>query len=413
MYEPHTPPKVENRLSQVAETARKSGTTTAPATRDGFIWWMAGGGLLLAVLVTFLAASLRHRRTVATLIVALGLAGTASGQDLQPDTDSAKDWSNGGQRVCGVYSVFLGGKILGVPCRLETVMKGEFVSSSQGSSLREVVAAGEALGMKAQPFYGLTTDGLANLSLPAVLHIRGRDHSRKLDHYVLLTAVDGEALTILNGTAGIQHRHMADLAARWEGTGIALGTQATGLHVPSGLGRGARAIIIVGLGLGLICIAQYATRWRLSASMMAGALLMLAAASATGWQAYAADAPLHALNETAWVEKWFTNAFIPDVALTDVTNADSRSTAIVDARTLQDFDAGHIRDALRIDPRQAMAGTAPIPVPVRDAQTVIVYCNNADCGASHIVAQHLRASGVQDVRVYSGGWDEYQRAGTR
>jgi rhodanese-related sulfurtransferase len=43
--------------------------------------------------------------------------------------------------------------------------------------------------------------------------------------------------------------------------------------------------------------------------------------------------------------------------------------------------------------------------------TVVVYCEGGDCQSSLDLAKRLHEAGFRDIRVSTGGWDEWRAAG--
>ena len=41
----------------------------------------------------------------------------------------------------------------------------------------------------------------------------------------------------------------------------------------------------------------------------------------------------------------------------------------------------------------------------------VVYCEGGDCRSSLSLAKRLHEAGFRDVRVFTGGWDEWRAAG--
>ncbi len=92
---------------------------------------------------------------------------------------------------------------------------------------------------------------------------------------------------------------------------------------------------------------------------------------------------------------------------------ESKSAVILDARPSVFFEQGHVpgalnlarddfaRDYRRLSPRLKGATEKPI----------IVYCSGGECHDSRLVANALLTLGFSDVRVYTGGWEEWQGAG--
>ena len=83
----------------------------------------------------------------------------------------------------------------------------------------------------------------------------------------------------------------------------------------------------------------------------------------------------------------------------------------VDARRAPAYDQGHVPAA-----RNAPAAEAEktLPQPLMDlprGRPVVVYCEGGDCQSSLLLAKRLHDEGFRDVRVMTGGFDEWAKAG--
>jgi rhodanese-related sulfurtransferase len=91
---------------------------------------------------------------------------------------------------------------------------------------------------------------------------------------------------------------------------------------------------------------------------------------------------------------------------------ESKSALILDARPSVFFEQGHVpgalnlaRDAFARDYRQL----APVLKPATD-KPILVYCAGGDCHDSRLVANALMSLGFSNVRVFTGGWEEWSKA---
>ena len=84
------------------------------------------------------------------------------------------------------------------------------------------------------------------------------------------------------------------------------------------------------------------------------------------------------------------------------------SAAFVDARTAEQFQAGHISGAVHLPP-----GDIPPDVleSLKKFPTTVVYDDDASCILAEAVAMGLREMGVKDVRVLTGAWPAWAAAG--
>jgi rhodanese-related sulfurtransferase len=84
------------------------------------------------------------------------------------------------------------------------------------------------------------------------------------------------------------------------------------------------------------------------------------------------------------------------------------TAAFVDARSAQEYAAGHITGAVHLAPGQP---AGPLLPALSASPTVIVYDRDRDCAAADQVAVLLKSNGVRDVRVLTGAWPEWLAGG--
>jgi len=84
------------------------------------------------------------------------------------------------------------------------------------------------------------------------------------------------------------------------------------------------------------------------------------------------------------------------------------TAAFVDARSAQEYAAGHITGAVHLAPGHPAGSLLP---KLSAAPTVIVYDRDRDCAAADQVAVLLKSNGVRDVRVLTGAWPEWLAVG--
>jgi len=83
------------------------------------------------------------------------------------------------------------------------------------------------------------------------------------------------------------------------------------------------------------------------------------------------------------------------------------STLFVDVRSYPDYEFGHIQGAINL-PEEAIEERFPALKPqLEQAEAIVVYCKNVDCGKSYFSALRLRQHGLKQVRIYPHGWYEW------
>ena len=79
----------------------------------------------------------------------------------------------------------------------------------------------------------------------------------------------------------------------------------------------------------------------------------------------------------------------------------------VDACSEFDFRLGHIRGAVNL-PLKAVTRDAELLPGVLSDSLIVTYCDGQNCNSSIDLAARLYASGFQNVRIFFGGWEQWQ-----
>ncbi|MBP7706464.1 MAG: rhodanese-like domain-containing protein [Candidatus Aminicenantes bacterium] len=114
-------------------------------------------------------------------------------------------------------------------------------------------------------------------------------------------------------------------------------------------------------------------------------------------------------------ETFFEAARYPGVRLITLQEAEDLwaggQTVLLDARPVEAFALGHAPGARNIpSARDGFEVPAGVLALAREA-VLVVYCEGGDCQSSLALARRLHDEGFRDIRVFSGGWDEWRAAG--
>ena len=82
----------------------------------------------------------------------------------------------------------------------------------------------------------------------------------------------------------------------------------------------------------------------------------------------------------------------------------------IDARTPEEFQAGHIRNALNIPQQTSRAEKVQIFLRIPSDKIVVTYCGQAECNLSKELAIQMSQSGFQHLRIFFGGWEAWKHA---
>jgi len=99
------------------------------------------------------------------------------------------------------------------------------------------------------------------------------------------------------------------------------------------------------------------------------------------------------------------------VMLEEVVELLSAGALAVDARLPEQFVAGHLPGAYNLPLAEIETAYAPFAERVAATRTLVVYCNGYGCPDSFDLASLLLQKGYAEVRVFEGGFPEWQDAG--
>ncbi len=113
-------------------------------------------------------------------------------------------------------------------------------------------------------------------------------------------------------------------------------------------------------------------------------------------------------------ETFFVAADFPGLRM--ITSAEAEDLwrageAFVDARTEDLYRQGHVPRALSASAKDAETGLPLFFERLPLEGTLVVYCEGGDCQSSLALAKLLLKKGFTDIRIFSGGWEEWERAG--
>jgi len=81
---------------------------------------------------------------------------------------------------------------------------------------------------------------------------------------------------------------------------------------------------------------------------------------------------------------------------------------IIDARSQAEFEFGHIAGAINIPYKSGNIANLIEQHGLKN-KSLIVYCSSARCNVASILANKLQNLGCENVKIYTGGWEEWQR----
>jgi rhodanese-related sulfurtransferase len=102
----------------------------------------------------------------------------------------------------------------------------------------------------------------------------------------------------------------------------------------------------------------------------------------------------------------------PVVNLSEAMAAFNSGQAIfLDARKKEDYQTGHIQEAMRCFLEEFDAEYPLVKDKLPKEALIITYCGGDECELSLFLARNLKLEGYTNVKIFFGGWEEWIEAG--
>jgi len=100
-----------------------------------------------------------------------------------------------------------------------------------------------------------------------------------------------------------------------------------------------------------------------------------------------------------------------DISLVEAYEYFKRGDAIfIDARDEEEYKTGHIKGAINL-PAERVEDYVNLLDEIPKEMKIVTYCGGSDCNLSIELANYLVERGYFDVKIFFGGWIDWQDAG--
>jgi rhodanese-related sulfurtransferase len=89
----------------------------------------------------------------------------------------------------------------------------------------------------------------------------------------------------------------------------------------------------------------------------------------------------------------------------------SSNTIFLDARLEFDYRQGHIKGAVNLPYEEFDEFYPKVAPKIAKDKIIVAYCDGTECESSLLLARVLREEGYQHLKVFFGGWAEWEKAG--
>ncbi|MBC7363858.1 MAG: rhodanese-like domain-containing protein [Candidatus Aminicenantes bacterium] len=89
----------------------------------------------------------------------------------------------------------------------------------------------------------------------------------------------------------------------------------------------------------------------------------------------------------------------------------SGEALMVDSRSREEYAAGHVPGAFSLPLVEVKNGQDNLLQLLPEDKPLVVYCEGGSCQTSLALAKILSKKGYRNIKVFSGGWEEWLQAG--
>ena len=313
-----------------------------------------------------------------------------------------------GGPFCGISCVYAAFRLHGRQVSFDSLLDARYVTSQQGSRVRDLLRAIEEHGGHALAIDNLSADALRAAEHPMILHVRRPGHQTTYSHWVLFLGVEDGQARLLDPPEELETIPLAELLALWDGTAILVTREPPSLLSLRIASWSWFVASLLGCAALLVLARQIGSASRLSPRVFPylalPALVLLAAV----------------LSHLLWPEGFFRNRgaiaqvagryFEPRLTQLDYTQTRQmvkEGAVLLDARTPDAFEYDRLPNALNWPITASLSERNRLFARLPADRPVIVYCQSSGCTWAATVASDLILRGHPNVFVYRGGVNDW------
>jgi rhodanese-related sulfurtransferase len=352
------------------------------------------------------------------ILVALTL-GAAAAPAESPTRAPSLYQENSFEPYCGVQSLHRAMRALGKDVPFDSLVTADYISSTNGSTIADLIQAAEDQGIQLLPMTRMTSFLLRELHQPAILHVKAKLGSTEYKHWVLFMGSKDGTAWIYDGDQPGAEMSEEELAARWDGTALLVSTEPVSKSgiwltmVYPVLLYGGLCTFVVGvlsvIGRRLQQRLNDGARARVGSAVAQAACLVVAAVAAyAGYRFWSGSGYLSESRVVVAVQDSHLGTFLPKVGVKEMAKlVDAPGVTVVDARKSVDYDLGHLPGAISVPVNATAAQYDEALATVPENSTIVVYSQTRYCTFGYTVAKQLMALGYRNIIVFRGGYKEW------
>jgi len=322
------------------------------------------------------------------------------------------------QPYCGIYCLYGASIRTGVELPFQELLQPKYVTSRDGSSLRDLERAAHDHGLKTLSFGNGTLGLLRALKDPVILHVTADVSSRRYTHYVLLVESPDEGFVLLDPGRRLRVVTPAELVAIWDRAGLIV--SAKRIDAKRLLFCALLPFILwtVSILIVVLLIRRVISRSELLSGSRTGdrglspfyqsiIILVLTGSTAIVYQSVVTAGLIRQSTYVSKVERNHVGSFLPRLSLMELESHTKNGSLLIDARYANDYISGHIDGAVNMPVNSNSFARTAVLSRIQKDREMIIYCQSRGCPFSESLAKNLLDDGYTNIELVDGGFNEW------
>lgn len=325
---------------------------------------------------------------------------------------------------CGIYSLYGALCSVGNRCSFDKLLSPKYIGHASGSTLEELRLGAIDNGAYAVGLGGLGAESLETVERPMILHVSQGD-LQTYRHWVLLLGVHDGKVRLVDAPNEEYEEDLSGLLTRWDGTALIVSHEP--INVAALIGQDwLRQLWAPALAIGIVLVVSVGGRvvarsqslstlphHGLSAKGVGAQFCAVCVCCiAVGYSGEALSPCSISLHPGAasFIAAAQSVTFMPKLQLAEArTFVDGADGMVIDARFPEDYRVGHIHNAINIPVDATDAQLGEVCHDWDRRRPLLLYCQSNKCQYAEKVAKRLVMQGFSDIRLFPGGWKEWQQ----
>lgn len=325
----------------------------------------------------------------------LSLSIAAQGESIGPSFSDSRTPTS----YCGIYCVHAIATSFDRSSTPESIIQEKYLSGRFGSTIRNLEQLASDIGLKSMSKQNLSLLDLQRANCPAILHVR-TPGSVEFSHWILYLGLENNGdIRVYDPPRHTGTLSEAELLSIWDGAAIFVSDDQN--HLPRFFFP-FFILIAVCVSFAGFCITNrlsvHPKLQILIVTMTSVAITHICFPSGFLWNSLPQRLLFAAHQHTS-----HTRFSYEDIKELQKQGA----IQFVDARLEDAFDEYRLPDAKNLPINSGILAVKKFPEKLDHGKTIIVYCQNKQCGWAHKIADFLEMTTLNPIGVFPGGVEEW------